>query len=243
MGFTTTLANAAVKVADKFSGAKATIVIAGDKPEQVPVQFNPSEYRISERTQFTEKTRRKKDEPVVDFNGRPLATLSVKLYFNADEITSVTSLASGAVNALTGGGGDNDITKKIDKITSLTVIDGKTHQPPGAAFIWGALQFLGYVENVSTSYTMFDNKGKPLRAIMDLTMKGMNGPSSEKKSPFMSPDRTKARIMTEDTNIWNMAQKEYGSSREWRRIADANGIMNPLDIPIGKVLRVPSIED
>ncbi|MCR4780971.1 MAG: hypothetical protein K5876_07745 [Ruminiclostridium sp.] len=243
MGFTTTLANAAIKVADKFSSAKATIVIAGEKPEQIPVQFNPSEYRISERTQFTEKTRRKKDEPVVDFNGRPLASLSVKLYFDADEITSVTSVASGAVNTLLGNDDSKDITKKINKITSLTIIDGKSHQPPGAAFVWGALQFLGYVESVSTSYTMFDNKGKPLRAVMDLSMKGMNGPSSEKKSPFMSPDRTKARVMTEDNNIWNIAQKEYGDVREWRRIADANGIMNPLDIPIGKVLRVPSIDD
>ena len=242
MGFTTTLANAAVKVVEKLSSAKATIVIGSTPPEQIPVQFNPSEYRISESTQFSEKTRRKKDEPVVDFNGRPLAVLNVKLYFNCDEITSVTSLATGAVNALMGGE-DSDITKKINKITSLTIIDGESHQPPGAVFVWGSLQFVGYVSNVSVTYTMFDNKGKPLRAVMDLTMKGMNGASSEKKSPFMSPDRTKARIMTEDTNIWNMAQKEYGSSREWRRIADANGIMNPLDISVGKVLRVPSIDD
>ena len=28
-----------------------------------------------------------------------------------------------------------------------------------------------------------------------------------------------------------------------RRIADANDIMNPLDIPVGKVLKVPSINE
>lgn len=243
MGFSTTLAKAAVKVAEKLSSAKAVLVIARGSGEQIPVQFNPSEYKITEGTKFSEKTRRKKDEPVVDFNGRPLATLSVRLYFDCDEITSVGGLAAGAVSAITGSGSDKDITKTIDKISSLTVIDGESHQPPGVVFAWGSLQFMGYAESVSTTYTMFDNKGKPLRAVVDLTIKGMNGASSEKKSPFMSPDRTKARTMTEDNNIWNMALKEYGDVREWRRIADANGIMNPLDIPIGSVLRVPSIDN
>ena len=62
-------------------------------------------------------------------------------------------------------------------------------------------------------------------------------------SPLLSPDRTKARTMTEDNNIWNIAEKEYGDVREWRRIAEANNIMNPLDIPVGTVLKVPSIND
>ena len=152
-------------------------------------------------------------------------------------------MASGAANMIKGNDTSKDITKTIDKITSLTVIDGDTHQPPGVVFVWGSLQFSGYADNVVVTYTMFDNMGKPLRAVVDLTLKGLNGASSEQKSPFMSPDRTKARTMTEDTNIWNMAEKEYGDVREWRRIADANGIMDPLDIPVGKVLRVPSINE
>ncbi|MBO6303389.1 MAG: hypothetical protein J6N15_13220 [Ruminiclostridium sp.] len=242
MGFGSTLQKAAVAIAQKLSSAKAVLVIAGGTPKQVPVQFNPSEYRITDSTTFSEKKRRKKDEPVVDFSGRPMSTLNVKLNFDCDVITSVASLATGAVNTLLGKE-DSDITKTINKITALTVIDGETHSPPGVVFVWGALQFSGYVENAVTSYTMFDNKGKPLRAVMDLTIKGMNGSLSEKKSPLMSPDRTKARTMTEDNSIWNMAQKEYGNVREWRRIADANGIMNPLDIPVGKVLKVPSIDN
>ena len=243
MGFTSTLTKAAVSVAEKLSGAKAMLVIARGSPEQIPVQFNPSEYRISESTEFSEKSRRRKDEPIVNFNGKPLSTLNVKLYFDCDEISSAASLAAGAVKALAGSGSDKDITKTINKINSLTVIDGETHRPPGVVFVWGSLQFSGYAERVVVTYTMFDNKGKPLRAVVDLTPKGLNGASSEQKSPFMSPDRTKARTMTEDTNIWNMAAKEYGDVREWRRIADANGVMNPLDIPVGKVLRVPSITD
>lgn len=242
MGFTSTLSNIAGKIAGKFASAKATIVIAGGSVEPIPVQFNPAEYRITNRVMFSEKARRKSDEPTVNFNGKQYDTLSVKLYFDCDVITSVSSMVTGAVSLLTGGA-DKDITKTIKKIVSLTELDGETHKPPAAAFVWGATQFVGFVENVIVSYTMFDKMGKPLRAVVDLSMRGMNGGASEKKSPFMSPDRTKARVMSEDNNIWNIARNEYGDVREWRRIADANGIMNPLDIPTGEMLRVPSIDD
>lgn len=241
MGFSTILSKAVSKIAGSAS-AKAVLVVAKDSPEQIPVQFNPSDYRITETTSFDEKKRRKKDEPVVSFNGKPLALLNVKLYFNSDEMTSVASTVTGAANLVMGTDKEVDITKTINKITALTDIDGESHQPPPVAFVWGSLQFIGYVDRVTVNYTMFENSGKPLRAVVDLTLKGRNGASSEKNSPFMSPDRTKARTMTEDVNIWSIAEKEYGDVREWRRIADANDVMNPLDIPVGKVLRVPSID-
>ena len=243
MGISSTLLKAAVSVAEKLSSEKAMLVIAGKSPEKLPVQFNPSEYKITERSSYTEKSRREKDEPVVNFSGRPMATMNVKLYFDCDDLTSLAGLASGAVAAITGGGEDKDITKTINKICALTIIDGESHQPTGVVFVWGAVMFSGFAENVGVTYTMFDKKGKPLRAIVDLTIAGYSGVLTEQKSPRMSPDRTKARTMTEDNNIWNMAQNEYGDVREWRRIADANGIMNPLDIPVGKVLRVPSINN
>ncbi len=242
MGFTSTLTNAAVKVAESIKSEKATLVIQGDSTEQVPVQFNPSEYRITSRSEYSQKSRRKKDEPVVSFNGNKLSTLNVKLYFDCDELTSLASLAGDAVSMITGQSSDNDITKTIDKITALTRISGDNHMPPGVVFVWGSLMFSGYADNVTVTYTMFDKKGKPLRAIVDLTISGVNGSSDERSSPFMSPDRTKARTLTEDSSIWSIAEKEYGDAREWRRIADANGIMNPLEIPVGTVLSVPAIK-
>ena len=75
MGFTSTLSGVASKVAGKFASAKAVIVIVGGSTEQIPVQFNPSDYRITQRSSFTEKSRRKKDEPTVSFNGKPYDTL------------------------------------------------------------------------------------------------------------------------------------------------------------------------
>ncbi|MBQ3842592.1 MAG: hypothetical protein II820_07860 [Ruminiclostridium sp.] len=242
MGFSELLKNGAAKLSGKSPAQKAAIVVDDDKDNAIVAQFNPSEYRIVERSQYTEETRRKSDTPSVQYTGRPLATLTVKLYFDCDTMLSAANLASGAAAALFGDD-SNDITETLERLSDLTIIDGEGHEPPSVEFIWGATDFIGYAESVVTTYLMFDQSGKPLRATVDLTLRGTNGFICEEQSPYQSPDRTKARIMTEDNSIWNIAKNEYGDVREWRRIADANGIMNPLDIPVGEVLRVPSIND
>ena len=240
MGITSTLTNAAVSALNSLVGAKAVIFVQGDKVDQIPVQFNPSDYSITSNAAYSQQTRRKDNEPVVNYNGTALSKLRVKLIFNSDDFLSAGGLAKSAEKLLLGG---DDMTKTINKISALTKIDGDKHQPPGCVFVWGSLQFAGFVESVGVTYTMFDKSGKPLRATADLSMNGFNSAVTEQKSPLLSPDRTKARTMTEDNNIWNLAEKEYGDVREWRRIADANDIMNPLDIPVGTVLKVPSIND
>ncbi len=241
MGITSALSQAAVKAAGKIIGTKAMIIVEGSEANPITVQFNPSEYSIKDSSQYSQRTRRKEDEPVVNYNGNNLSTLNVKLYFNDDSFSSAGSIVKSVTSLFTDSG--QDMTKTINKLSSLTRIDGDNHKPPGCIFVWGSLQFSGYAESVGVTYTMFDKSGKPLRAEVDLTLRGFNGGASEMLSPLLSPDRTKARTMTEDNNIWNIAEKEYGDVREWRRIAEANDIMNPLDIPVGTVLKVPSIND
>lgn len=243
MPLSTTLKSLASKAIAKFVGMPASLLIlktAG--PEAIPIQFNPAEYRISTASTYSERERTRKDDPVVSFGGNPMSYLSVRLYFNDDEPLTVTNAVNKVSDMLTGNKKD-PMTKTIAKITSLTKIDGETHAPPNAAFVWGSTQFIGFVKNVATAYTMFDKSGKPLRAVVDLTMMGFTQLTDERGSPLMSPDRTKADTYTEDTNIFAIAEREYGDAREWRRIADANDIMNPLDIPVGTILKVPSINE
>ncbi|MBR5089302.1 MAG: hypothetical protein IK093_07735 [Ruminiclostridium sp.] len=240
MGLSTTLIDGGAKLMDEPGRQKASIIVDGDKDNAIVAQFNPSEYRILERTDYSEAARRQENTPSVQFVGRPLAVLNVKLYFDSDFNLSLGAVAEAASNFLND---EEDMMDKIERLADLTLIDGEGHEPPSVQFLWGSTDFNGYAESVAITYTMFDMFGKPLRATVDLTLRGTNGFVSMKFDPFQSPDRTKARVMTEDNSIWNIAKKEYGDVREWRRIADANGIMNPLDIPVGEILRVPSIGD
>lgn len=245
MGLVSMIAKAAIGKASDTDGNKAKIVITDEKgntTDTIFVQFNPSQYTITDRPVYSERERSKEDEPAVNYNGSQLSTLSVQLIFNSAEFTSIESLVGSAKSLFTGEK-SKDITETIDKITDLTRIDGDKHMPPKCTFVWGSLFFAGHVESVGVTYTMFDQSGKPISALVNLTMRGFNDPPSSRQSPMQSPDRSKSRIMTEDANIWGMADREYGDVREWRRIAEANDIMNPLDIPVGSMLRVPSIND
>ena len=242
MSFTTSLVNAAATIAQTIKGTKAVIVKLGKNREEIPVQFNPSEYRVTDKSSYSQRSRRKNDEPDVTYNGGVFSTLEVTLIFNRDEFTSPKSVIDSAMTMVTGEI-KNDITAAIGKISALTKIDGNEHMPPKCMFAWGTMFFVGYVENVGVNYTMFDKSGIPLRAMVNLTMQGTATLVPARRNPLLSPDRTKARTMTEDSSIWCLAEKEYGDAREWRRIADANDIMNPLDIPVGRVLKVPSIND
>ena len=237
---TTTILSAAAYAASTICGtASASLVVLLPVPSTIPIQFNPSEYKITHSANYSEKERPKNDNPVVSFGGSPMSVLSLRLYFDGDSDYSDPN-QSGIANAKYK---EKDITKALSKISSLTNIVGSVHMPSPVVFIWGSMKFVGYVQSVSTAYTMFDKEGKPLRAIADLTISGFNADMGERASPFMSPDRTKARTLTEDASILSIAQSEYGDAREWRRIANANGIMDPLDIPVGRVLRVPSINE
>ena len=245
MGIVSMIAKAALGNPFESGGDKAKIVVTNEKGKElysIPVQFNPSQYTITDRPVYSERARNKEDEPAVNYNGSQLSTLSVQLIFNSAQFTSVESLVGSAKSFITGEEPE-EITETIDKITELTRIDGDEHKPPNCTFVWGSLFFAGHVESVGVTYTMFDGSGKPISALVNLTMRGFNNPQGDRKSPKQSPDRSKSRIMTEDSNIRMIADREYGDVREWRRIAEANDIMNPLDIPVGSVLRVPSIND
>ena len=125
MGFTSTIKQAGLRAASSLMGSKATILVMGNTVEQIPVQFNPAEYQITDGTAYNQKPRRKNDEPLLDFNGVSLSTLRVQLIFNSAEFTSAASLIKAGM-ALFTDEGPEDISKTISKISALTRIDGRT---------------------------------------------------------------------------------------------------------------------
>ena len=89
---------------------------------------------------------------------------------------------------------------------------------------------------------MFTKDGMPIRAQVDAVIMGF-GESGSSKIALESPDRTKSRVVSDDTSIWSMAAREYDDISKWRLIAKANGIMDPFDIQSGTVLKVPAFKE
>jgi hypothetical protein len=207
------------------------IIVNLDTNEKISVQFNPAEYSLIEHAEYTQVPRQKSDSPVINFAGGRTPRLKMSLYFDTYNTKTV------ALDLTE----EKDVSEQVEKLAKLRQIVGKVHRPPIVAFVWGSLKFIGLVNSVTSTFTMFAKSGKPLRAKVDVEFLGLSNDDGSRRSPFESPDRTKIRVFSEDESLWNIAQKEYGDVGMWRCIAEANGIMDPLEIPVGTVLKVPAI--
>ena len=136
-----------------------------------------------------------------------------------------------------------DVSRLTRRVANLVAIDGSLHRPPMVTFSWGALTFQGVVTDVKQTYTLFMPDGMPVRARVELTLKSVTDLArAKRKRPFESPDRTKYRTVHQGEHLWNFAAQEYGDAELWRVIARANGLMNPLDLRPGQVIKLPALE-
>lgn len=215
----------------------AVIEIEGGS--KIVCQFNPDELHMQTQGKFATVPGMGKDSPTVQYMGGIAASLDVVLYF--DTSTSYT-IEIGLIpkpkkkNAA-------DVSEYANALLCLTKIDGKIHRPPIVAFCWGSFVFGGFAEKVEVKYTMFEKGGIPVRCQVGMHMVAQSTTvlESSKAAPFESPDRTKCVVMKQGMSLYDIAREEYGDAAEWRRIAKANGIMNPLAVPIGTRLVVPAM--
>ena len=224
---------------------KAKIVIYrdnGKNVEEVECAFNPSQYTIKSSANYKEDNSLGTDVSRMVFLSGAQREFNTTLFFDSQgEIGRVDSIMSIA-SSLSSLNSVKPVTDKMKKITSAVQISGSDHKPPLVSFIWGNLNFKGVIISVTETFTMFDTFGKPIRGKMDLTIKEAQEEGLTKKTePFESPDITKYRTVIEGSSLWNIAYDEYGDCEKWRVIAKANGLLNPLNIYPGQVLKIPAL--
>lgn len=211
---------------------KAVIeVLDGENAQEIKVMFNPESYNLSYGASYSEKKILGLDGPVSQYVSGESMTLDMMLYFDTYIPKTLLEPESGT-----------NVAKKTKLLSNLVTIDGSLHRPPTVKFRWGTLQFKGIVTSVKENYTMFLSNGTPVRAKVDISFKSLlDVDNSKRQAPFESPDRTKMRVLHEKEQLWNYAWQEYGDAEQWREIAKANGIMNPLDIEPGMKIKLPAL--
>lgn len=209
---------------------KAYFMIEGED-QRLSVQFNPEEYKILQRADYSETSRKENGMSYVEFSGTVVPVLEISFFFDT----------AGIEDAKEGGVKDRDVLKLVNKFSDLVNIKAELHRPPIVKFIWGSTVFAGFVKSVSTTYTMFAASGMPVRAKIEASLMGVSD-NDASKIPLESPDRTKSRIISEKSNIWAVAKKEYDDISKWRIIARENMIMDPFDLPFGTVIKVPALK-
>jgi nucleoid-associated protein YgaU len=194
-----------------------------DKQSTLEALFNPKEYSVQKSVQWEPHKAPGLDSPEQEFTSGNPAVLSVELFFDTYE--------------------DKKSVKEFtDQLMEMALVDADKHRPPAIQFTWGDFTFEGYVENLTLRYTMFLSDGKPCRATANLSIKENKTAKEQlQKNPRNSPDHTKLRTLKAGETLALLAHEEYDDPAQWRRIADANGIIDPKDVKPGTVLTLPPI--
>jgi hypothetical protein len=195
--------------------------------EVVNFMFNPFEYTITKPVTWSSEGNQGKNTPKLNFEGGGARTISLTLHFDGQKSsTDVTTF-----------------TKPLWKMamiddTNVNAQSGKG-QPPPVIFHWGGdLYFKAVITNIAEKFTLFTDKGVPLRCEMTIALQEyvdetdtpaqMAGVSSNNQS-------ASTVTVTQDQRLDHVASQNGTSQRE---VAAQNNIDNPNKIPPGTQLQV-----
>jgi hypothetical protein len=168
-------------------------------------------------------TQKGQNVPTVEFSGGQAASITLDLLFNTTD---------------TG----EDVRTYTDELVNLTLLQttGGVKPPPVCRFVWGKIRsFLAYVGSVTITFKMFLSDGTPVRADAKVSLTQYKDDGVFKKqNPTSFSEPRKMWVVTEGERLEWIAYKEYGNSSYWRHIARTNGILDPLDVRPGQVLKL-----
>ncbi len=140
-----------------------------------------------------------------------------------------------------------DVRKEyVHKLQELARPQKELHVTPTLLFTWGNLttdsesQFPCDLEQFDVTYTMFLPDGTPVRCNVDIVLREVTSPDEAAKEN-QSPDHAKLHVVRRGDTLQDIAYREYDDPGEWRRIADANSIDDPMNLEPGTRLLVPPI--
>jgi nucleoid-associated protein YgaU len=205
----------------------------GSKRGAVVFQFNPKEVTISKSAKWERKpTKGSKKAGPPEFTGPEPSKMTLEMFFDATDkqdgsvVTAVETLLSCCVPTEESAG-------------------QKKPTPPLVVLHWGSISsFPAFVTSVSAKFTLFTSAGTPIRAVCSVTMEEMPGEEFRKQNPTSGGHEVRRvhRTIAGDS-LASVAFAEYGDPTAWRAVAAFNEIDDPLRVPTGTVLLLPTPEE
>lgn len=209
-----------------------TGAVLGASSGEIVFQFNPKELTIAKSAKWgSTPSRDAKKAAPPEFQGAEPSKLSLEMFFDATDAQ------------------DTGVTAVIEKLFQCCVPTDDSHGkkkalPPLVVFSWGTItSFPSVIKTVSAKYSLFSAQGTPIRATCTVTLEEMPGENGGQNPTSGSlATRRMHRVVTGDT-LASLAFAKYGDPNMWRLLAEFNDIDDPLRLPSGSVLMVPSPEE
>ncbi len=228
---------------------EASIQTKEGTTKTVTFMFNPNTVKISKSNKWEYKHIAGKDLGKWIFEGGNNRTVTFELYFDSTLSASQLSRGTGTSGA---GGRPTSVRQAIDDLYSLMAVSSeKTDtnttlgRPVKCALNMG--QDTGYafdciVQSFEVTLMLFDENGVPKRARGNITLQeaqDISNPQTGTNPTSVGEPGYKYWMVNEGDRLDLIAYHEYGNANEWRRIAEANHIENPLALKPGTLLAIP----
>lgn len=196
----------------------------GDPAKTVEVQFNPQTLKVS----FSNKNAGG-DQPggsSTQFVGSGTTKLSVELLFD--------TTADGS-----------DVRKKTEAVAFYIKADPESGSgsdservPPGVQFEWGSFIFRGIVDSMDETLDYFSEEGVPLRANISLSISRQEIEFIQSREKFKGGGGGQPLTTAKFRDSIQKMAGDAGKSGDWKGIAAANNIDDPLRLSAGALINV-----
>ncbi|MEO8609186.1 MAG: hypothetical protein ABI690_14950 [Chloroflexota bacterium] len=199
--------------------AKLTNTITNDV---VNFMFNPYEYSIKKSNTWKSKEVTGLNLPLLTFGNGGAQTLSLTLHFDTQAKKA-------------------DVRAYTQPLWKMMMIDenGKSQrtgkgEPPPVKFEWGKLTFKAVITSMSEKFSVFTATGIPVRSTVDISLQQYLDEADVPPQILAAAgeEAAKEQKMKQGDRIDNVAGTSY------RKMAAANNINNPLNIPSGTSLKI-----
>jgi Contractile injection system tube protein/LysM domain len=200
---------------------------------RIECMFNPARFSFSQSNRWESDQIPGKATPSMRYAGGEGGSFSLSLVFD-------TTSDGKAVSTFT-----NKLLKLMDVDTSLPGFDEtrSNGRPPWVKFHWGTSlhSFKAVVKSIEVGFTYFSSEGLPLRANVEMSLEQYEpdanwGPQNP-TSGTPNPNRIH-QVQVGDT-LDRISGRYYGDPTQWRAIAVANSLDDPLDLRPGRLLAIP----
>ena len=210
--------------------ALAVLAEEADPSRKLTFHFNPTTISFSRQVQYNRQPRQANDPPV-QFTGAGPTTLTLQVFLDAAGRREPPS-----------------VQPEIDLLVSWTTVPDVTNPgdgPPKITFTWGHLAvdgeqtLTGNVSQLKVTVERFDREGRPLRAVVDLTLVSAK---TEPKgtNPTSGAERSRRRhVLRAGETLASVAWSRLGDPGAWRAVAELNGVDDPTRLRVGRELLLP----
>ena len=215
-------------VGGELTRATLCAVSGSEKGKELKCTLNPTDYTITAGANWQRKTQPKKASKA-SYQGTNALALKFSLLLDA------------------GVAGVDDISEPIETLLGWVKKPESDKEPPILNLRWGdgkaLAQFNGFLKQLDIKCTMFLPSGAPLRATVSLTLEEQPIEAGKQNPTSGSLAGGRSHVVGAGETLQSLAYREYHDPTLWRVIAEHNGIDDPLRVPPGTSLVIPTDPD